>query len=889
MKVALINKFNRAEVDQRALARVDVTRIQESAAFMVNFIPSRLGNMIYRPGHGYILDLESASSTDHRTVAFISAIDDTAILDFADTLDNIEVIVNDVLMTGNDVTTSIANGGFDSNINNWTDGSGGAASIAWQTGGYLKLIGDGSSNAQAYQTMSTNTGVEHVMKLVIVRAPVSVKLGYSSAGDISIFSGFLKPGTHYLTFTPSANIYITFENVEEYSALIDSVSFIGSSTNLRLPFISGLSGNLQSLRTVQSIDIVFCSFDGGQPFDIEHRGDKSWSIVPHRVDDGPFKVINITNVTLTPAALSGDTTLTASSDYFTAGHVGALFKLISSGQKVTATVTAEDNGTNAVLITGVSSSRDLTIVITALNGTGSTVTLQRSFDEAAWDDVESYTANQNKTFKDGFDNSIFYYRLYVKTGDYSSGTISLQAETSGGSITGICRIFSRASATVVSVQVLEEFGSTDATGDWHEGEWSDANAWPSAVELGEGRMWFAGKDKKWGSVSDAYWSHDDSLLGDSQAIVRTIGTGPEANIKWIKHANQLIAGSLGRELATRSTSFGELLTQTTANIHTGSTHGSANVEAELLDTTVLFIQRSGIKMMMLDSEVDRSKFDVADAMLLNERIASAGIKRIAVARQPETRIFIVLNDGEVIVYTVDRSEDVSGWSHISRSDTIEDVIVLPDSDEDRIYLVIKRNTSFYLEKMAKFKDSEGGSSSHTFDSYVTYTSPGTATLTGMDHFPDTTSVGAWADGVDIGDFTVTSGQITVPSSSYTDVVVGLRYTADYVSSKLVGYLNEKQLARRKRIVDLALILMNFQHSFIKVGPSVARLKNMPAIENGKAVPTTTVTDYSELPFPFDGETESDPRIYIRATGPCTLLALSYAADDFEDDTVNKSG
>jgi len=53
-----------------------------------------------------------------------------------------------------------------------------------------------------------------------------------------------------------------------------------------------------------------------------------------------------------------------------------------------------------------------------------TVTLQRSFDDAStWKDVDSYTADE-ETMIDAPVSGIFY-RLGVKTGDYTSGTANV--------------------------------------------------------------------------------------------------------------------------------------------------------------------------------------------------------------------------------------------------------------------------------------------------------------------------------------------------------------------------------------------------------------------------------------------------------------------------------
>ena len=68
--------------------------------------------------------------------------------------------------------------------------------------------------------------------------------------------------------------------------------------------------------------------------------------------------------------------------------------------------------------------------------------------------------------------------------------------------------------------------------------------------------------------------------------------------------------------------------------------------------------------------------------ILNQSITAAGIHRIAVTRQPETRIYAVLDDGTVAVYTVDRTEEVAGWTRLEMADDIKDVVALPGADED---------------------------------------------------------------------------------------------------------------------------------------------------------------------------------------------------------------
>ena len=950
MANGVVNKFNRGEIDTLALAREDVKRVNNSASSMVNFIPTRLGPMVYRPG---LENIHAFVAGNHHLTPFVAAIDDTAIVDFTDGTSS-KFIVNDVAAAITSVTSSITNGSFISNIANWTDASSGSASTAWYSTGALALTGDGTSNAVSYQVItSTQTGVQHTIIIVIERAPVVVKLGTTGASSYDIFNGALKPGTHKLTFTPSANVTITFANSRKYRALVSSVSFDVTS---ELSVTSNIS-SLQSLRTVQSGDIIYCAHTGA-PFQIEHRADKSWSIVDFRSDDGPFEAVNNTDITLAPAAINGDTVLAASESFFSLNHVGALFKIVSAGQTVSTTVAIDSGaGTNSIRVFGVGTARAFTVNVTFPSYPNATVTLQQSADDATWSDVESYTADQSKSYNDAQDNAILYYRLYIKSGDnpladtgahdgagnaavltdstkswtidehvgrtisnttdgssatitantattvtgvLSGGTdddwdvsdayeisrdsVSLSLVYAAGSIEGICRVTEYTTDIAVNVQVLKDFGDTGATKDWYEGSWSAVRQYPSAVDLSEGRLWFAGTDQIWGSVSDSFYSLDRSIEGNSASIMRTIGFGPVDPVKWLKDAGKLIMATASDELSIRSNSFGELMTPTNANIKSGSNQGADNIEPVKVGSLIYFVQRSGVKIYSIGSAMDEDKFSTLDANLLNQTVTSVGIVRLAFTHQPETRIFAVLSDGNVAVYTVDSSEEAAAWSRLQVDGTVKDVIVLPDTGEDRVYFVVDRANGLYLEKMAKFSEAKGGTISKTFDSFKAYTSPG-ITITGLPH-SDGQIVGVWADGQDRGTYTVASGSITV-ASSWTDVIVGLPYVADYVSNKLSGYTDGSALAMRKRIVDTGIVLADYWPGSIKIGPNVALLKQLPGIEDGKAVDATaTIAEYNELPFEFNGETESDPRIYMRATGPCTILALTYDVDD--DETADPS-
>ena len=873
------NHFNRGQVDDEALARDDLKRVNSSAELMTNFIPMRLGPMTYRPGFKYISNLVFGF-IPHYVIPFMSSRENNAIIDFS-SAGTIGFLVDGLPIASTSVTTTFTNGAFTSNTTGWTDGSSGSASVDWATGGYMSLTGDGDNSAIAHQSLSTDTGSQHFLQLTTKEAPLTVKIGTSGAGSTELYEGELRPGEHVLAFTPTANITVTLENNNKYRTLVDFIRFGGNSN---ITFNSDIS-NLEAIRYKQSIDVIYVAHEDGPPLQIERRGEKSWSLVEYQANDGPYGFINNSNIKLTPSALDGDTTVVASESFFKASDVGRILKIASQGLQVEATTTSNTGaGTESIKVTGVGYARQFNINITMSAGY---TNLQQSVDNITWANIDFWTADANTTFRDDLDNSIMYYRLYVASGSNPTNvSIDMALTYAGGTADGTARITGFTSGTTVAVKVYNAFGKLEPSGDFYMGEWRVGN-YPTAVDIFEGRLWWAGQDKLWGSVSDLYYSFDSSIEGNSQAIQKTIGFGSLDPIRWIKSATRLVLGTDLDEMSIRSSNYGDVLTQSTTSIKSGSNQGSSFVDPIIIDDSIYFVQFSGQVLYSISAFIDSDKLSPVDLNVLNRDITRPGIKRLAFTRQPETRIYCVLNDGNVAVYTLDLAEDVSAWSLIELDGNVIDVVVFPEAKEDRVYFILEigGGTSTVLVKMDFFHDT----TQSALDYYKDYKSPGT-TITGLAHL-ETEQVYVNGDGVLRGPYGVVSGQITVPAA-YTDAYVGMRYEAEYISSKLGGYSQETVLTERKRVIDTGLCLKNYYQDSIKIGPTGVDgddlLKALPSIEKGVATTDDTlIAKYTELPFSYDGRTEPDPRIRIKATGPCTILALTYGIEDADNPHGNK--
>lgn len=888
--------FNRGIISNLALARTDIKRTALSAAIQTNWMPRVLGSMMLRPGLGYIGASYNNAKAFH--IPFIYSNSDYAALELTD--QKLRIRISDAIIARVAVTTTITNGDFGA-AGSWTDidDAGATSSIS---GGKLSLVGTDYAAAGRRQSVTVaagNQNKEHGLRIVVTKGNVTFRCGSTSGGDEYIAETTLGEGTHSLAFTPTGTpFYIQFTSLTQYSAEVDSCT-VEDYGDVELP-APWLEADLPLIRYDQSADVVYVGCTGYQQYKIERRSTRSFSIVKFKPDTGPFRNPNLTTISLTPSALNGDITLTASRAFFKSTNVGSLFRMTSIGQKIEASFTAEDQYSDPIRITGVGASqRTFTIV---RSGTfTATITLQRSVGEVgAWVDVTTYTTAATVTYNDALDNQIIFYRLGIKTGNYTSGTADVEMSYANGGLTGTVRITAYTNSTSVTAEVLESLGGTDATEDWVEGEWSSRRGYPGSVALYEGRLWWAGKGKIFGSVSDAYEDYDPETEGDAGPINRSIGSGPVDSIAWLLPLNRLIIGAQAAEWSARSSSLDDPLSPSAFNLKRPSTQGSALVAAAKIDDSGLFVQKCLTKLYRLDTSSDAANYgEYAAALNLMElcpEVGGPGIVRVVVQRQPDTRVHCVRSDGKVAVLISQPAEDVLCWVMVETDGDVEDAYVLPGTVEDTVYYVIKRtingSTARYVEKWALESECVGAVLNKQLDSFITYSGAATTTITGLGHLEGET-VHVWgglnsdSTGKYLGSFTVSSGVIN-GVAAVEKAVIGLRYWAPFKSTKL-AYAGDlgTALTQPKRVNNLGLIMANVHKDGLYYGSDLVSdgdggyltgdgyLSALPGVEGGKVIPDDYIwTDYDFAAMEFPGGFDTDARLCLLAIAPkpCTILA-----------------
>lgn len=875
--------FNRGILSRMGLARSDLQRTALSAETMNNWQPRALGSMMLRPGWQYLSSTNGDAKA--RQIPFVFAFDDTALLEIVE--DEMQVRVDDTLITRSAVTAAITNGNFDANIASWTDNDQSGAASTWLTGGYMALLGDGTNAAIRDQQVTVNeANTEHALRIIIARGPVILRVGSTSGGDEYITETTLGTGTHSLAFTPTGNFHIRLMNRRSFTTLVDSVA-VEAAGVMQLP-TPWDEEDLPLIRKTQSGDVIYVACDGHQQRKIERRATRSWSVVKYEPETGPFRNVNTTPITLAPSALSGDITLTASQAYFKSTNVDSLIRIQSTGQTVSASISAENTFTNPIRVSGVDGQRAFGISIT---GTFvATLTLQYSVSEPGnWVDVQTYTTTTSVSYNDNLDNQVIYYRIGVKTGAYTSGTAVATLSYTSGSIIGVARITAYTSSVLVSAVVLADFGAVTASSDWWEGRWSDRRGWPSAVCLHESRMGMFGRDNIDLSISDQYEDFDDEFEGDAGPISRSIGEGPIETIPWALSLTRLIIGTLSSSaniealkiqgnnpLSGRSSSLDEPLTPTNFNLKTVSPTG-------------MFVDTSLTRLMELKFDINENDYVPEDLCVavpdLNDEIVG-----IAVQYKPDMRVWCWRADGTVGVMLRDRAENLTCWFEFETDGDVEDICVLPGEVEDRVYVVVKRTingaTKRFVEKVALESECRGGTQNKQADCFITGTnSPASTTISGLSHLIGE-SVVVWADGINYSPivngtqttFTVSaSGTITL-GTAVTSWVVGLPYEARWKSGKQAFAAALGTALNVKGFIDhIGFVLLDTHCQGLRFGPNFTTLDSLPQVVDEETISTNTVhTDFDKARVSFPGTWDTDPRVCLVANAPmpCTVAAVS---------------
>lgn len=535
-------------------------------------------------------------------------------------------------------------------------------------------------------------------------------------------------------------------------------------------------------------------------------GSKRWNAA----EDGYVKIAYTDNNTITPSAVSGTgVTLTAIKDSFLSTQVGGHIKL--SHDMPSVTITSAGGTTGSVLV-----GNSWKIVT---HGTWSgNIILQTSEDNVNWKEYRKYTSNSD--FNASESGTFDEHRYIRAVSTISGGSMTLDLTRYPYTHEGTALIKTFVSATQVTVDVDEPFGSTDATTEYAFGVWSEAYGYPSCSTFFQDRLVFAANSQYphiiWMSRTGDYYNFGtekvDGTVTDDSALAVAVISREVFKINHIISAKDLLVLTNGNEWII---SGSQIVTPANPpNPMVQTTRGSNECEPQFIGNRAIYVQRRNGTVRDLGYTYESDNYTGDDLTQLAKNLVDGyDLTDSAFQQEPNSVIYFVRSDGAILCLTYIREQKVFGWSSLYTDGDFESVANVVTNSKDTLYAVVNRTvngaTVRYIEVFDEQRDSATLADYIMTDcSKVITNETATTALTGLTHLAGKT-VQVIGDGRRQPDITIAANGTAAIQDACTKVTVGLKYTAKGELPNVEMSLKDGTMqGRPKRVVEAYLRLKN---------------------------------------------------------------------------------
>jgi hypothetical protein len=307
---------------------------------------------------------------------------------------------------------------------------------------------------------------------------------------------------------------------------------------------------------------------------------------------------------------------------------------------------------------------------------------------------------------------------------------------------------------------------------------------PGAVGYFQGRRWFAATLNQphdaWGMRSGTENDLNYHIpLVDSDRIYFRLRLREFAEIRHIVPTQHLLLLTASGEVRVTPRNS-DVLTPTNIDTRTQSYIGTSYVSPLVHGAWVVFAADQGGRIWATSYDFAGDTFRPVElSVRAAHQFDGNTILDSAFARAPNPTLLFVSSSGRLLGCTFLPEQAVRGWFYFDTAGTIESVCTVPEGGEDRIYMVVRRGSTRYIERMESQADA-ARSTGVFLDAAVV---AGAGTVVAVPH-PNGTVLDALVDGKVVKSLTVAGGTVTLPTAAVTTAIVGLRYTSHAVTLPL---------------------------------------------------------------------------------------------------------
>lgn len=227
------------------------------------------------------------------------------------------------------------------------------------------------------------------------------------------------------------------------------------------------------------------------------------------------------------------------------------------------------------------------------------------------------------------------------------------------------------STTVAVAEVKKNFEATPtAVKTFRLGSWSGTTGYPQVGAFFEQRTYVATTTEQpqsfWASQTadfENFKPDDDSeTVEDDDALDFTLSADDVNAIRWLSAgADTLVIGTSGGEWVPAADNSA-VLNPNDLTVRRQTTHGSAQIQPVRVGNAVLFVQRAKRKLREFAYSFEVDGFQAPDMTRLAQHVSYGGLTGMDFAEEPDSLVYVVRADGQLLSMTYRREEDVIGWA-----------------------------------------------------------------------------------------------------------------------------------------------------------------------------------------------------------------------------------
>ena len=511
-----------------------------------------------------------------------------------------------------------------------------------------------------------------------------------------------------------------------------------------------------------------------------------------------------------------------------------------------------------------------------------TIVLERNENDAGWEpfrtyksDIENGVGDRNVQFEGVEEEDNVRFRMNVTT--YSSGTVKADLAATSSTQSGVIRVNGIQSNVKAEITIVSAVSQTTDTKRWAEGAWSSLRGYPSAITFFEERVVYGFTDSDqqdiWLSKTGKF-ENFEAGTNASDSFALTLNTADKG--RWIGSLSTLAAGTAGEEWRIKAP-LDEALTPRNFDVKQQTAYGSADIKALKVGSVLLFVDSVGRKIREFTFREADQKYVAPDLASLAEHITVSGIVSFAHQKNPDSILWCVLNNGQLVTLSYERDQNVIAWAKMPLDGLVQSVMVIPSPLEDEVWVSIVRaingETKVFIEQFQPRILDIRKENAFFVDSGIIYTGPATNVITDLGHL-EGKIVKILADGVVLDDQRVVNSQISLATQAF-NVRVGIGFDSKLTPMRMD--VNTQAGTTHGSIKKIPEMVISFKDTIgAKYGKDDTNLFDIDFDETGlKNTSDVEGLFTGDVTVHFDGGFDIDDSMVITQSDPlpCVVRAI----------------